>query len=150
MTVTRQIIGSFEDIGKDIVREAVKVPKDIAGKALESLGTSSGKKQSQQTVGSQSGPLAQLDQMKDNQVRFAVARAALEELSGKKLKQKEPSVWERIQMEVEQKKERQKQQIAAAAASALPAAKSARPRGDLYGMKAKRAAAEMSRNVRQD
>ena len=42
--VVKQIIGSFEEIGKDVVREVAKAPTDIAGKALESLGTSSGQK----------------------------------------------------------------------------------------------------------
>lgn len=156
MGVSRQIIGSFEDIGKDIVREAIKVPKDIAGKALESLGTSSGKTQGQQTPQAvtadkpKEGPLAELDQAKDTKVKEAIARRALEELSGVKPKQKEPSVWERIQMEVEQKKQQQAQQTVAAAQSALPPATSKRKRGDLYGMKAKKNPAEMSRNVRQD
>ncbi len=156
MAIHRQIIGSFEDIGKDIVREAVKVPKDIAGKALESLGTSGGKTQGAQTPQARTadkpkeGPLAELDQAKDTKLKEAIARRALEELSGVKPKQKEPSVWERIQMEVEQKKQQQARQTVVAAQSALPMAKSKRPRGDLYGMKAKKNPAEMSRNVRQD
>ncbi len=154
--IPSQIIGSFEDIGKDILRETINVPKDIAGKALESLGTSSGKTQGQQAPQAatadkpKEGPLAELDQAKDTKVKEAIARRALEELSGNKPKQKEPSVWERIQMEVEQKKKQQQQQTIVAAQSALPMAKSKRPRGDLYGVKAKRNAAEVSRNVRQD
>ena len=42
--IASQIIGSFEDIGEKVVSEVAKVPADIAGKALESLGASSGKK----------------------------------------------------------------------------------------------------------
>ena len=38
------IIGSFESIGKDIATEAAKVPVDVAGSALESLGVGGQKK----------------------------------------------------------------------------------------------------------
>jgi len=81
-------------------------------------------------------------------VKRAIARAALEELSGKKPAQKEQSVWEKLQKEEEQKKEQKKQKAQASRAS-LPQATSKRKRGDLYGMKAKKTAAE-NRNVRQD
>lgn len=47
--VAKQIIGSFEDIGKDVVREAGKVPGDLVGKALESLGTNPQSPQNPQT-----------------------------------------------------------------------------------------------------
>lgn len=133
------MIGAFTDelgdLGKNIVREAVAVPKDIAGKAIESLGSSSGQKQQQ----TQSPP-----------TKPAQARTALAELAGIKPKQKEPTVWEKIQAEAEQKKELGKQQQQQAAAQALPAVKSKRPRGDLYGMKAKKAGSEVGKNVRQD
>jgi len=39
-----QIGESFEQIGKDVVRETVQAPKDIVGKAMESLGAGGGKK----------------------------------------------------------------------------------------------------------
>ncbi len=154
------IIGSFTDelgeLGKQIVRETVKVPKDIAGKALESLGTSSGQK-TQQQAGSatdvtkkEPGALDQLGVAKDQKIKQAIARTALAELAGVKPKQKEPSVWEKIQAEAEQKKELAKQQQSQAAAQQLPAVKSKRPRGDLYGLKAKKASGEVGKNVRQD
>lgn len=155
MGVTHQIIGSFEDIGKDIVREAIKVPKDIAGKALESLGTSSGKTQGQQTPQTgtadkpKEGPLAELDQTKDKHIKETIARSALEQLAGGKPKQKEPSVWEKLQMEVEQKKQAATQQQSQAAASLLPQSAAKRPRGDLFGTKAKQTSAER-KAVRQD
>lgn len=156
--ITRQIIGSFEDIGKDVLKQTAQVPKDIVGKALESLGTSGGQKQGQQgAVNSgnpadsrnlESGALGQLDQAKDEKTKKAIARSALEQLAGKP-QQKEPSVWEKIQQEMEQKKQLQKQQTQQASQQ-LPSGKGKRPRGDLYGLKAKKASAEMSRNVRQD
>ncbi len=143
------MIGAFTDelgdLGKQIVRETVKVPKDIAGKALESLGTSGGQKQKQQTVATADAPKKEPG---EPQIKASIARAALAEIAGIKPKQKEPTVWEKIQAEAEQKKELGKQQQTAA--QALPAVKSKRPRGDLYGMKAKKAGSEVGKNVRQD
>lgn len=130
------ILGSFTDelgdLGKQIVRETVKVPKDIAGKALESLGTSGGQKPQQKT----STPTD--------------ARAALAELAGIKPKQKEPTVWEKAQQEAEQKKELAMQQQKQSNTQQLVPISSKRKRGDLYGMKAKKAGSEVGKNVRQD
>lgn len=168
MGVTRQIIGSFEDIGKDIAHEIAKVPKDIAGKALESLGASSGKKTQsgstlpgkgdkgieQVSVGSGSAksntPLDQFGETKDAQVKQAIARAALSQLAGRPQQKKEPSVWEKLQQEEAQKKEMAQKQAAAASMSTLPVMTSKRKRGDLYGRKAKQSPTEISKNVRQD
>lgn len=154
MGVTRQIIGSFEDIGKDIVGEVAKVPKDVAGKALESLGTG-GTKPGQQTSTanisdtSKEGPVAQLDEMKDTRAKQAIARAALIQFAGEKPKTKEPSVWEKIQKETEQNKQRATQQQSQAVKSQLPQVAARRPRGDLFGTKAKQTSAER-KAVRQD
>ncbi len=145
------MIGAFTDelgdLGKNIVREAVAVPKDITGKALESLGVSSGQKQKTQTA---STPDASKKESSNQKVNASIARAALAEIAGVTPKKKEPSVWEKIQAEAEQKKEITKQQQQQAAAQALPLVKSKRPRGDLYGMKAKKNTAEVGKNVRQD
>ena len=154
--ISGQIIGSFEDIGKDVLKQTVQVPKDIIGKAIESIGTSGSGKQGQsfgttqdQQAGKQKeGALGQFDQAKDEKTKKTIARSALEQLAGKP-KEKEPTVWEKIQQEIEQKKEAQKQQTQQKSQQ-LPTGKGKRPRGDLYGMKAKKASAEMSRNVRQD
>lgn len=158
MGVAKQIIGSFEDIGKDVVREVAKVPKDIAGKALESLGTSSGQKQLKQTISTPTnesskkneGPWEQFDALTDKEVKKKVARKALEALLARSAGQKEPSVWERIQMEVEQKKQLVQQQQTQTAAQQLPKTSSKRPRGDLYGIGAKKLGSEVGKNVRQD
>lgn len=145
------IIGAFTDelgdLGKQIVRETIKVPKDIAGKALESLGTSSGQKQQQQAASTTDASKKEPD---DQKIKASIARAALSQIAGIKPKQKEPSVWEKIQAEAEQKKELGKQQQQQAAAQQLPVVKSKRPRGDLYGLKAKKASGEVGKNVRQD
>lgn len=145
------MLGAFTDelgdLGKNIVREAVAVPKDVVGTALESLGVSGGQKQKQQTTATADVTKKEPGEQK---IKASIARAALAELAGIKPKQKEPSVWEKIQAEAEQKKELGKQQQQQAAAQTLPAVKSKRPRGDLYGMKAKKAGSEVGKNVRQD
>lgn len=136
--ILQQIGESFEDIGKDIVRETVKVPKDILGKVIE---TGSNKQKKQQTN--------QTPKQKENEeIKKVVARKALEEIAGIKLKQKEPTIWEKIQEEEKQKNEEKKKK-AQTANQALQPAKAKRARGDLYGMKAKKTSAE-NKNVRQD
>lgn len=150
MGVTKQIIGSFEDIGKSVVSEAVNVPKDIAGKALESLGTSSSSNQSSVPAPQPSETPARpkdawdtFDAAAANAKAFA--RRALEAFRSRPVK-KQPSVWERMNAESENKKQLagQQQQIAA---SGLPMPTSKRPRGDLYGVKAKTLGGEIGKNV---
>lgn len=131
-TITGALTDELGDLGKSIVREAVAVPKDIAGKALESLGTPTSQKPQQQKP-----------------TTAASARAALAALAGPP-KPKEPSVWERMQAEAEQKKEMRKHQRAQAAEQALPVVKPKRARGDLYGIKAKKFSGEVGKNIRQD
>lgn len=145
------MLGAFTDelgdLGKNIVREAVAVPKDVVGTALESLGVTSGQKQKQQTTAT---PDATKKEPGEQKIKTSIARAALQELAGVKPKQKEPTVWEKIQAEAEQKKELAKQQQKQASTQQLPAIQSKRKRGDLYGMKAKKAGSEVGKNVRQD
>lgn len=145
------MIGAFTDelgdLGKQIVRETASVPKDISGKALESLGVSSGQKPKQQTA---STPDASKKELSDQKVNASIARAALAEIAGVIPKKKEPSVWEKIQAEAEQKKELGKKQQQQAAAQQLAPVSSKRKRGDLYGMKAKKNTTEVGKNVRQD
>jgi hypothetical protein len=155
--VAKQIIGSFEDIGKDIAQEVSKVPTDIAGKALESLGATSqkGQKGNQQVTGKADtankpeGALGQLDQTKDQQVKRSIAREALVQLSGKP-QQKEPTVQERLEKEKQEKNEKTTKQAAVAQKMApLPAMSQKTKPGNLYGIKQK-SSSEMSKNVRQD
>lgn len=160
MGVAKQIIGSFEDIGKDIAREVASVPKDIAGKALESLGSSSGKKTQGQTgVNSgnprdsrnlEHGPWEQFDALPDKDVKKKMARNALQALLARLVsKPKEPSVWEKMQQEAEQKKQQQLAQQQQQSQQ-LPKTQGKRPRGDLYGVGAKKLGSEVGKNVRQD
>lgn len=153
--VAKQIIGSFEDIGKDIAREAVKVPKDIAGKALESLGTSSGKKgqqspiQAAQTSSKEAGPLEKLDQTKDQKARASMAREALSQLSGNRVK-REPTVQERLEREKQEKNEKESKRAAVAQKMAPIVTGSSKPKGGSpYGVRQKRTATE-NKSTRSD
>jgi hypothetical protein len=151
-SMLQQIGESFEDIGKDIARETVQAPKDIVGTALESLGVSSGQKKNPKQAASSdpqgSQENAPAAQGPSDEVKRAIARAALRELSGQ-TRPKELSVWEKIQKEEEQKKEMEKKQKEQARKQALPQAASKRPRGDLYGKKAKQTNME-NKSKRQD
>lgn len=152
------IIGSFEDIGKDVARETANVPKDIAGKIIESLGGGSTGKNQQTPITphvfsegqKQDGALGTMAETKDVQVKRAVARAALEQLAGKSSMEKAPpSVHEEQQREDTMKKEQKKQDTARAQMAELPRMSSKKRRGDMYGIKGK-SSTEMSKNVRQD
>ncbi len=151
----KQIWGSFEDIGKDVVGEIAKIPTDIAGKALESLGTSSGTKSQQgakstaRSTVKEPSALDKLSNENDKQTKERLARAALEYVaSGQVKKPKEPSIWERIQMEAEQKRDQQSQQRTAAR-NQMASPRPKRKRGDLFGAQAKQAATE-KKAIRQD
>jgi hypothetical protein len=146
--VAKQIIGSFEDIGKDIASEVAKVPTEIAGKALESLGTSTQKSPTTPTPPKKpEGALGQLDQTKDQKTKRLIAREALAQLAGNQ-KPKEPTVAERLEHEQEEKKESAKKQQVMQMAP-LPAVSTKAKRGNLYAIKQK-SSSEMSKNARQD
>jgi len=150
------IIGSFEDIGKDVAHEVAKAPVDIAGKILESLtGGSSvkGQKQTPATGGESQtkkpdGALGAMEQTDDMKVKKAIARAALEQLAGH-AEQKPSSVFEEKQKEEQQKKQAEQEQAKKSAFAEMPKMSSKKRRGDLYGIKGK-SSTEMSKNVRQD
>ena len=145
---------SFEQIGSDVVRETIQAPKDIVGTALESLGGSgSAKSQKQQTTQSAAQHVSEGGQSAGDQhsqeMKQAIARNALEEISGRK-KQKEQTVWEKLQQEEEQKKQMEKKRKEDSRKNNLPQVSSKRKRGDLYGTKAKKTQTETGGNKRQD
>lgn len=153
----RQIIGSFEDIGKDVIREVAKVPKDIGQAAIESLGTKSGNSQtgSQATNSiAQGDPGSAMEQISSGgtsqQAKQAIARAALQEISGVKPKPKEPGVWDKQQKEAQEKEQLKTLQAQKAAATTLVQPSAHRPKGDLYGIKANRHGSEVGKNVKSD
>ena len=149
-TIGGQIISELGEIGKKVGSEVVKVPKDIAGNALESMGASAGKTQGAAQAGKKPDTAWEKIAVEKNiQVKRQLARRALEEISkGAAVRPKEPSIWERLQMEQDQKKENTAaQKQAASGVLQMPAGK--RKRGDLFGVQAKKTATE-NRNVRQD
>jgi hypothetical protein len=142
------ILGSFEDIGKDIVSETAKVPTEIVGKILESLTGSTGAKgQQNQQQQKPDGALGKIEQTNDQQVKKSIARSALQQLAAPK--QQEPTLFEQKQKEERQKKETAIKQQEKVAMQELPRMSSKKRRGDLYGIKGK-SSTEMSKNVRQD
>lgn len=149
-SIIGQIGESFEKIGEDVVKQTVQAPKDITGKAMESLGMSSSAKNPKKQQPVPKTPQEAEKMQKAEETKQAVARAALEEISGKnKSEKKEPTVWERLQKEEEEKKALEKKKNEEAAKQALPESKGKRPRGDLYGMKAKKTQTEI-KGKRQD
>lgn len=134
----KQIIGSFEDIGKDIVKQTAKLPGDVLGKALESLGT-------QQQKNPQAASVPQ--DGNSGEPKKIPPRQWLEELAGKKPKPKEPTVQERLAKEKQQEEEKNAKAAQKLAPLAEPKTKA--KRGNLYGVKQK-TSSEMSKNVRQD
>lgn len=147
--VARQIIGSFEDIGKSIAEETGKIPSQVVDTALESLGVSGNKQQSHQMVkfgeGKPADPnssLGKLAKTSEEGEKRIIARAALKELSGIKNEREEPSVYEAKLQEDAEKEEQKRQSAILAAQSVLPKTGSHKKPGDLYGVSAKRAKTE--------
>ncbi len=134
--IAKQIIGSFEDIGKDIARETVSLPGEILGM---------GKPKSQKTPNPLNSQTAPTPEQKP-----VPPREWLAELAGKGKKQKEPTVQEIHEKEKQEKNEKEARTAAVAQKMAPIQTGGSKPkRGNLYGMKQK-TSSEMSKNVRQD
>lgn len=154
----RQIIGSFEDLGKQIGSEVVKTPAEIAGKALESLGASAKGVKGQMTTSptkpselsnGKPTPLDEFTQAKDVRTKEMIAHRALEYLASRG-KKTEPSVRERLDREAAEKNKKEEKKLAAIAAfQPLQSPRGKRRRGDLYGISGK-ASWERKTQVRQD
>lgn len=151
--IAGQIIGSFEDLGKDIARETVKAPVEIVGIALE--GGSSQKAQSGNPPATakpgakENTPMDEIAKSKDERTRRSMARRGLEYLAAKPV-QKEPSVREKIEQEEEQKKKMAEAQKIESRKQQLPKMSSRAKRGDLRGITKQKSGAETSRNIRGD
>jgi hypothetical protein len=150
--VASQIIGELGEIGKKVGGEVARVPIDITGKALESLGAKSGKGVQGKTANLPNEPTAldQIDREQDRKIKRSFARKALQDWAGGGARAKKQSIWEQLQQEQEQKKQEAFFQAQAARTSQLPQASAKRPIGDLYGTKAKKLGSEVGKNVRQD
>lgn len=123
----RQIIGSFEDIGKDIVRETARIPADIAGILPKKP--------------------EEKPQEKHNPPKNP--RAALEYFASlTKPGEQKPTVFDQKKREEQERTEAfqfKKQQERAV----LKRIKGVRSRGDLFGVKSKQTAVE-TRTTGQD
>jgi hypothetical protein len=138
----KQIIGSFEDIGKDIAREVVNAPKDIVGAALESLGTSSQKGHKGNPQGAAIAPVKQPD-------KALPPREWLAELSGMGKKQNAPTVQEIHEQEKREKdRKEQMEDVKATHMAPLQKMSSRQKRGQLFGNPQK--SSERSKNSRND
>jgi len=156
MSVVKQIIGSFGDIGGEIVKETVNVPKDIAGKALEGLGTATaqqkqgGQKKTKATSGKSYQTLDEVSKKPDEEAKKAIARAALQELVGTGKPEKKPTVWEQKQKEEEQKKKLEEEEKKKREKQALPKISTKQKHGDLYGIQSKQEGSEIGKNVKAE
>lgn len=155
-SIPKQILGSFEDIGKDVVKQGGSVPKDILGKALEAIGSSSGS-QSAAVVAKPSEllerpntPIRELSGAPTEQAKKIIARRALEYLASAPTREQPLSVWERQQKEIEERNKRIHLQQKAQQEQVLQYIVPKKSRGDLYGKNAKRGAVEKGKNIRQD
>jgi len=154
MGIPKQIIGSFEDLGKEIVKETVKAPVDIVGAMIEGGNTGkSGGKNSKPTQKpkvlnpDKDSSLGQLETSNDTAVKKQIARAALEQLSQKT--RKEPTIWDEKQKE-ETEKEKVEKERKELESKQLPNMSQKQKRGNLYGVKQKQSPTEKMVNVKTD
>ena len=154
MGVAKQIIGSFEDLGKEIVRETVKAPVDIAGAILEggsrtkSSGKTSQQKQSSAALNpDKNSSLGKFEKSDDVAVKRQIARAALEQLSQKP--KQELTDWEKKKKDEETKKNAEKERLEAENKQ-LKSGTQKQRRGNLYGVKQKQSPTEKMVNVKTD
>ena len=152
------ILGSFEDIGEQIVNQVKQLPKDVGQAALESVGMNvGGGKQGGKTTTStpqalttEGSPLQQMEQAQSEKEKKELAHSALQWLSGSGEKPKEKSIWEKMQEEDAQKEQAKKQQQAAQANS-LPMPKGKSKQGAMGRVnKSKQQGNEMKINMKQD
>ncbi len=154
--VRNPIIGAFEDIGEQIVSQVKQLPKDIGQAAMESVGMKTGGSkqgnQSQtpqmQTGQNEQSYLHQLDDMRTQEEKKAIARKAIAELL--RPRKKEPSVWERMQMEEEEKKKQLAEQEKKAKPVHLPSSGVSKMPGLKSVRKAKQFGSELGKNIKSD
>lgn len=157
MAFKNPILGSFEDIGEQVVRTTVQLPKDIGQTAMESLGVSastatSGKSQQPASSSSVDKPKDAwdvIDDVGDKRVKEAIARAALDQFRSRGGGAPKKDMWQE-QQEEEAEKKRRKQEAQARDRQTLSAPTSKRSRGDLFGIKAKKFGGEVGKNVKSD
>lgn len=148
------ILGSFEQIGEQVKEEITKLPGDLLGQALESVGIhTGGKKQGQQSSNASqtqdpTSALHQIDNQKDEKIKREIARKALEELTAS-TRPKELSVWDKLQQEEEQKKQAAEERKKMSQSVALPSSGQRKVPGIKSAVKAKQSS-EIGKNAKQD
>ena len=158
-TLPGQILSELGEIAKQTGTEAAKVPSDVVGSALESLGGSSNTGQTRVSKSQpethnpetprEKTPLETFQLTQDETLKRTIAREALKQLAGRYGGQPGPTVQERLAAAAQEEEEKKLEQIATAAQMAPLTAPRGKRRGDLFGIRGKQSS-EVSRNVRQD
>lgn len=149
-------------LGKQIATDIAKVPSQIvgldkSGGTNETVGSGGGSKKQQgktnqsnmQRAGGDPNKLAELERNDaiERQKQMSKARQMLQQFTQPQ-GQAEPSLREKIEMEEMEKRKKEIEEERKKAQSALPQTSSKRPKGDLYGKKAKQFGGEMGKNVK--
>ncbi len=151
------------NLGKQIATEVINIPAKITGMdggtTNETAGSGTGGKQKGQkgTHSAQSGTnifglprtpeqIAAEDAL-EKQKKLAEARRLLQQFIQPQ-GQSEPTLAEKQEMEEMEKNKKEIEEEKKKAKSVLPVVASKRPRGDLYGAKAKKFGGELGKNVK--
>lgn len=149
-------------LGKQIATDIAKVPSQItgldkAGGTNETLGSGGGSKKQQgkskqsnmQRAGGDPNKLAELERQDaiERQKQIQQARQMLQQFTQPQ-GQPEQTLRDKLEMEEMEKRKKEIQEERKKAQSALPQTSSKRPKGDLYGKKAKQFGGELGKNVK--
>lgn len=149
-------------LGKQIVTDIAKVPGKItgldSGGINETVGTGTsakgqkGRSQQQKPQSAQGEvniltELARKDEA-EKQKKLAEARRLLQQFIEPQQLSPEPSVREKMELEEMEKKKKEIEEEKEKAKKALPKMAVKRPRGDLFGIKAKQFGGEAGKNVK--
>jgi hypothetical protein len=146
----KPILGSFETIAKDVASQIKQVPKDVAQKALESVGVATGGSSKQVTPSPKPDTMNQPETMtdwqkfslaKDQKTKKEIARSALQALSASANRGPQEDDYARRMREEDQKKQAEIQKRRQLANS-LPMPKGKPKPGSMYGVKQKTTAIE--------
>lgn len=149
------------NLGKQIVTDIAKTPAKIAGMDVtgpnETVGTGSGKsKKAAPQIKPQTAKTEEsvnpLDVLRQNdevekQKQLAQARRLLQQFI-EPIKQEEPSIREKLEMEEMEKRKKEIEEEKKKAQKELPKVATKRPAGDLFGRKSKQFGGEVGKNVK--
>lgn len=160
--IARGIGSELGNLGKQIAQEIVQVPAKITGMDAgtnEVTGTGTGGKKAQKGQSTQANrtasmpgeyrdPLSAIRQKDEveKQKQLALARQLLQKFMHPQ--QEEPSLKQKQEMEEMEKRKKEIKEENEKAKKQLPQMTAKRPRGDLYGVKAKQFGGEKGKNVK--